>query len=134
MLYTILEITLVFVAVALIISYCCSRVKARTQVQPSAAVHRALYSGLADLQNFLSHVTAVLAAIFFVLALAMAYMSHHVAATPQSIVEKAAQQQATTAKTSAPTPAAPQTNPAGKNAPPDSKPAGKPTPAKPPLH
>ncbi|MGH8307196.1 MAG: preprotein translocase subunit SecG, partial [Gammaproteobacteria bacterium] len=78
--------------------------------------------------NFLSHATAILAMLFFILALAMAYLSHHTTATPQSIVERAVQQQAASTQ-----PAAPQA-PSTSKTPPASPPkTTAPTPpAKPP--
>jgi preprotein translocase subunit SecG len=83
--------------------------------------------------NFLSHATAILAALFFILALAMAYLSHHVSATPQSIVERAAQQQAATTQS-----ATPQAVPtAVQPSPPAAKPkptTGNPAPTQPPGH
>ena len=69
--------------------------------------------GAAGSANFLSRTTAILAAIFFALALGMAYLARHTGAAPQSVVVQAAQKQAeqqaapaaSTKAVTAPTPA-----------------------------
>jgi preprotein translocase subunit SecG len=53
--------------------------------------------GAAGSANFLSRATAVLAVIFFGLALAMAYFARHNTDAPKSIVEQAAPQPASPA-------------------------------------
>ncbi len=71
--------------------------------------------GAAGSANFLSRTTAVLATLFFVLALGMAYVARHAGNTPQGIVEQAAQKQATqapVASTATPAPYAPLPAPA----------------------
>ncbi len=50
--------------------------------------------GAAGSANFLSRTTGVLAAIFFALALAMAYIARSTGSAPQSVVVQAAQKQA----------------------------------------
>lgn len=105
MLYTILEIILVFVSVALIALILLQQGKGADAGAAFGSGSSGTVFGAGGSANFLSHATAILATIFFILALAMAYLSHHTTATPQSIVERAAQQQATT--TQAPVPQAP---------------------------
>lgn len=129
MLYTILEIILVFVAVALIALILLQQGKGADAGAAFGSGASGTVFGAGGSANFLSHATAILATLFFILALAMAYLSHHTTATPQSIVERAAQQQATTA----PQPVAPQTPAAVKTAPATRpKPAASGTPPAPP--
>lgn len=96
MLYTILEIILVFVSVALIALILVQQGKGADAGAAFGSGASGTVFGAGGSANFLSHATAVLATLFFILALAMAYLSHHTSATPQSIVERAAQQQTTT--------------------------------------
>lgn len=125
MLYTILEIILVFVSVALIALILLQQGKGADAGAAFGSGASGTVFGAGGSANFLSHATAILATVFFILALAMAYLSHHTTATPQSIVERAAQQQAATA----PQPAAPQTPAAVKTAPTTTpKPAASGTP------
>lgn len=125
MLYTILEIILVFVSVALIALILLQQGKGADAGAAFGSGASGTVFGAGGSANFLSHATAILATAFFILALAMAYLSHHTTATPQSIVERAAQQQAATA----PQPAAPQTPAAVKTAPTTTpKPAASGTP------
>jgi preprotein translocase subunit SecG len=129
MLYTILEITLVFVAVALVIFILLQQGKGADAGAAFGSGASGTVFGAGGSANFLSRVTAVLATIFFILALAMAYLSHHTTATPQSIVERAAQQQV-----AAPQPATSQATPVTKSPPATSKNSGTSAPAKPPSH
>ncbi|MDE2092027.1 MAG: preprotein translocase subunit SecG [Gammaproteobacteria bacterium] len=129
MLYTILEIILVFVAVALVIFILLQQGKGADAGAAFGSGASGTVFGAGGSANFLSRTTAVLAALFFILALAMAYLSHHLTATPQSIVERAAQQQAATTQ-----PVMPQAPSATKTPPVTSKSDGNPSPVKPPLH
>jgi preprotein translocase subunit SecG len=106
MLYTILEIILVFVSVALIALILIQQGKGADAGAAFGSGASGTVFGAGGSANFLSHATAILATLFFVLALAMAYLSHHTAATPQSIVERAAQQQAASRQPAVPQPAA----------------------------
>lgn len=115
MLYTILEIILVFVSVALIALILVQQGKGADAGAAFGSGASGTVFGAGGSANFLSHATAILATLFFILALAMAYLSHHVTATPQSIVERAAQQQAAATQPAAPqSPAASQSMPASK--------------------
>lgn len=115
MLYTILEIILVFVSVALIALILVQQGKGADAGAAFGSGASGTVFGAGGAANFLSHATAILATLFFILALAMAYLSHHVTATPQSIVERAAQQQAAATQPAAPqSPAASQSMPASK--------------------
>ncbi|MGH8399668.1 MAG: preprotein translocase subunit SecG, partial [Gammaproteobacteria bacterium] len=106
MLYTILEIILVFVAVALIVLILLQQGKGADAGAAFGSGASGTVFGAAGSANFLSRSTGVLATAFFILALAMAYLSQHTTA-PKSIVEQAAAQQqaATPAKPAASTPA-----------------------------
>lgn len=131
MLYTILEIILVFVAVALVIFILLQQGKGADAGAAFGSGASGTVFGAGGSANFLSHATAILATLFFILALAMAYLSHHVTATPQSIVERAAQQQAANVKPAVPQiPVAVKTSPAASNP----KPTGNPAPIQPPGH
>jgi len=131
MLYTILEIILVFVAVALVIFILLQQGKGADAGAAFGSGASGTVFGAGGSANFLSHATAILATLFFILALAMAYLSHHVTATPQSIVERAAQQQAANTQSVAPQiPVAVKTSPAASKP----KPTGNPAPVQPPGH
>ncbi|MGA9853894.1 MAG: preprotein translocase subunit SecG [Gammaproteobacteria bacterium] len=129
MLYTILEIILVFVAVALVIFILLQQGKGADAGAAFGSGASGTVFGAGGSANFLSRATAILATLFFILALAMAYLSHHNPAAPQSIVERAAQQQAAAAL-----PATPQAPPAIKTPTATTKPSGSQAPAQPPLH
>ncbi|HVC36897.1 MAG TPA: preprotein translocase subunit SecG [Gammaproteobacteria bacterium] len=129
MLYTILEIILVFVAVALVILILLQQGKGADAGAAFGSGASGTVFGAGGSANFLSHATAILATLFFILALAMAYLSHHVTATPQSIVERAAQQQAVATQQTTP-----QTPVLAKTQPTTSKPTGTPAPVQPPGH
>lgn len=112
MLYTILEIILVFVAVAMIVLILLQQGKGADAGAAFGSGASGTVFGAAGSANFLSRSTAVLATLFFILALAMAYLSHHSTGAPKSIVEQAAEQQ--------------HTAPAQPAGPPTSTPAEKP--------
>ncbi|MHB8423739.1 MAG: preprotein translocase subunit SecG [Gammaproteobacteria bacterium] len=122
MLYTILEIILVFVAVALIVLILLQQGKGADAGAAFGSGASGTVFGAGGSANFLSHSTAVLATVFFILALLMAYLSHHTSA-PQSIVERAVQQ--ITQPPPPRTPAASKPQPA---------PASKPSGNSPPTH
>ena len=108
MLYNILVILLVIVAVLLIGLILLQQGKGADAGAAFGSGSSGTVFGAAGSANFLSRTTGVLAAIFFALALAMAYFARHETA-PKSIVEQAAQKQATPAVPAASThaPAAP---------------------------
>src|SRR5579863_1954247 len=93
MLYTILSIVLVFVAVFLIFLILLQQGKGADAGAAFGSGSSGTVFGAAGSANFLSRPTGVLAAIFFALALAIAYFARHETA-PKSIVEQAAQKQA----------------------------------------
>lgn len=93
MLYTILEIILVFVAVALIVLILLQQGKGADAGAAFGSGASGTVFGAAGSANFLTRSTGVLATAFFILALAMAYLSHHGPETPKSVVEQAAAQQ-----------------------------------------
>ena len=103
MLYSILTISLVLDALLLIGLILLQQGKGADAGAAFGSGSSGTVFGAAGSANFLSRTTAVLAAIFFSLALGMAYASRHETA-PQSVVEQATQQ-------------APQPAPAGQNAP-----------------
>lgn len=112
MLYTILEIVLVFVAAALIVLILLQQGKGADAGAAFGSGASGTVFGAAGSANFLSRSTGVLATVFFILALAMAYLSHHGTEAPKSVVEQAAAQQtAVPAKPAATTPAAPADKP-----------------------
>ena len=112
MLYTILEIILVFVSVALVILILLQQGKGADAGAAFGSGASGTVFGAGGSANFLSHATAILATMFFILALAMAYLSQHTTATPQSIVERATQQQTAAPQPAPPTLPAVQTPPA----------------------
>ena len=129
MLYTILEIILVFVSVALIALILIQQGKGADAGAAFGSGASGTVFGAGGSANFLSHATAILATLFFILALAMAYLSHHTTATPQSIVERAAQQQAASKQSAVPQPpaaglSAPSSKPPSAVTRPPSKPPG----------
>lgn len=124
MLYTILEIVLVFTAVALVVLILLQQGKGADAGAAFGSGASGTVFGAGGTANFLSHATAVLATLFFILALAMAYLSHHGTSVPQSIVERAAQQQVPATQ-----PVTPQIPAAAKTPPPSApKSTGAPTP------
>ncbi|MGH8308133.1 MAG: preprotein translocase subunit SecG, partial [Gammaproteobacteria bacterium] len=84
MLYTVLEIVLVFIAVALVVLILLQQGKGADAGAAFGSGASGTVFGAGGSANFLSHATAILAMLFFILALAMAYLSHHTTATPQS--------------------------------------------------
>ena len=94
MLYNILVIVLVIVAVLLIGLILLQQGKGADAGAAFGSGASGTVFGAAGSANFLSRTTGVLAAIFFALALAMAYIARHSSVAPQSIVVQAAQKQA----------------------------------------
>lgn len=126
MLYIILQIVLLFVAVALVGLILLQQGKGADAGAAFGSGASGTVFGAAGSANFLSRTTAVLATIFFVLALAMAYLSHHSSGqASKSVVEQAAtQQEAAPAKPASGSQTTPATAPADKSKP--TPPAGKP--------
>ena len=94
MLYNILVILLVLVAVLLIGLILLQQGKGADAGAAFGSGSSGTVFGAAGSANFLSRTTAVLAALFFALALGMAYLARHTGAAPQSVVVQAAQKQA----------------------------------------
>ena len=94
MLYNVLVILLVIVAVLLIGLILLQQGKGADAGAAFGSGSSGTVFGAAGSANFLSRTTAVLAAIFFALALGMAYLARHTSAAPQSVVVLAAQKQA----------------------------------------
>ncbi|HEV2109807.1 MAG TPA: preprotein translocase subunit SecG [Gammaproteobacteria bacterium] len=105
MLYNILVILLVVVAVLLIALILLQQGKGADAGAAFGSGSSGTVFGAAGSANFLSRTTAVLAALFFALALGMAYLARHSSAAPQSVVVQAAQKQAEQ-QTAPPAPAA----------------------------
>jgi len=127
MLYTILEIILVFVAVALIVLILLQQGKGADAGAAFGSGASGTVFGAAGSANFLSRTTGVLATMFFILALAMAYVSHHGTQAPQSVVEKATAQQQKQAAPAQSKPAANEKSaPASASKPKSPAPAGNP--------
>lgn len=101
MLYNILVICLVIVAVLLIGLILLQQGKGADAGAAFGSGASGTVFGAAGSANFLSRTTGILAAIFFALALAMAYFARH-ESTPKSLVEQAAQKQAAPAAVTAP--------------------------------
>ena len=94
MLYNVLVIALVIVAVLLIGLILLQQGKGADAGAAFGSGASGTVFGASGSANFLSRTTGVLAAIFFGLALTMAYVARHSSAAPQSIVVQAAQKQA----------------------------------------
>ena len=94
MLYNLLTIALVVVALLLIGLILLQQGKGADAGAAFGSGASGTVFGAAGSANFLSRATAVLATLFFALALTMAYMARHTSTASQSLVEKAAQQQA----------------------------------------
>jgi preprotein translocase subunit SecG len=107
MLYTILTIVLVIVAVLLIGLILLQQGKGADAGAAFGSGASGTVFGAAGSANFLSRTTGILAAIFFALALGMAYLARHSTPTVQSVMEQAAQTapSAATAKPAVPAPA-----------------------------
>ena len=94
MLYNILTIVLILDALFLIAFILLQQGKGADAGAAFGSGASGTVFGAAGSANFLSRATAVLATLFFVLALGMAYLARHNSATSKSVVEQAAQQQA----------------------------------------
>jgi preprotein translocase subunit SecG len=94
MLYNILVIVLVVDALFLVALILLQQGKGADAGAAFGSGSSGTVFGAAGSANFLSRSTAVLATIFFALALAMAYLARHTGAAPQSTVLQAAQKQA----------------------------------------
>ncbi len=94
MLYNVLVIALVIDAVFLIGLILLQQGKGADAGAAFGSGASGTVFGAAGSANFLSRATGVLAAIFFALALTMAYVARHTSGAPQSIVVQAAQKQA----------------------------------------
>ena len=94
MLYNILTIVLIIVAVLLIGLILLQQGKGADAGAAFGSGASGTVFGAAGSANFLSRATAILATLFFVLALGMAYLARHNSAAPKSVVEQAIQQQA----------------------------------------
>jgi len=116
MLYNILVITLVIVAVLLIGLILLQQGKGADAGAAFGSGSSGTVFGAAGSANFLSRATGILAAIFFALALGMAYLARHTTNAPQSVVVQAAQKQAEQPATAASTKAAPTPAPAAGTA------------------
>jgi len=116
MLFNILTIALVIVAVLLIALILLQQGKGADAGAAFGSGSSGTVFGAAGSANFLSRATAVLATLFFALALGMAYLARNTGAAPQSVVVQAAQKQADQQAQSAPAastkPAAPSPAPA----------------------
>ena len=93
MLYSVLTIILVIVAVLLIGLILLQQVKGADAGAAFGSGASGTVLGAAGSGNFLSRATWVLAGIFFLLAITMAYVARHASATPSSVMDKVAQQQ-----------------------------------------
>jgi len=96
MLYNILTIVLIIVAVLLIGLILLQQGKGADAGAAFGSGASGTVFGAAGSANFLSRATAILATLFFVLALGMAYLARHNGSTSKSVVEQAAQQAAQT--------------------------------------
>jgi preprotein translocase subunit SecG len=105
MLYNILTIVLIIVAMLLIGLILLQQGKGADAGAAFGSGASGTVFGAAGSANFLSRTTGILAAIFFILALGMAYLARHNTAVAKSVVEQAQQQ-------AMPTPAATTAKPA----------------------
>jgi preprotein translocase subunit SecG len=92
MLYTVLLIAHVFIALLLIGVVLLQHGKGADAGAAFGSGASSTVFGSRGSANFLSRSTAVLATIFFLTSLALAYMARDVSGTPDSVVERAAQQ------------------------------------------
>ena len=97
MLYSLLTIALVIVAVLLIALILLQQGKGADAGAAFGSGASGTVFGAAGSANFLSRATAVLATVFFALALTMAYVARHSSTAPKSLIDQAVQQQPTTA-------------------------------------
>ena len=102
MLYNILTIVLIIVAMLLIGLILLQQGKGADAGAAFGSGASGTVFGAAGSANFLSRATAVLAALFFALALGMAYLARHNTAVSKSVVEQAAQQATPAAATAKP--------------------------------
>jgi preprotein translocase subunit SecG len=101
MLYTILTVVLVFDAIFLIGLILLQQGKGADAGAAFGSGASGTVFGAAGSANFLSRATAVLAALFFALALTMAYVARHTSAGSNSVVDRASQTSAAPAVTAA---------------------------------
>ena len=92
MLYSILTIILVIIAVLLIGLILLQQGKGADAGAAFGSGASGTVFGAAGSGNFLSRTTWVLAGIFFLLAIGMAYVARHSNATPSSVMDKVRQQ------------------------------------------
>lgn len=112
MLYTILSVVLVLVAFLLILLILLQQGKGADAGAAFGSGASGTVFGAAGSANFLSRATAILATIFFALALVMTYLARHTGSAPQSLVEQAAQKQAAAPAVATVPPAVPTPAPA----------------------
>lgn len=91
MLYTILTIALVFDAILLIALILLQQGKGADAGAAFGSGASGTVFGAAGSANFLSRTTGILAAIFFALALTMAYVARHTGTTSNSVIDRVAQ-------------------------------------------
>ena len=101
MLYNILTIVLIIVAVLLIGLILLQQGKGADAGAAFGSGASGTVFGAAGSANFLSRSTGILAALFFALALGMAYLARHNTAVSKSVVDQTAQQQAAPAASTA---------------------------------
>ena len=97
MLYSLLTVALVIIAVLLIGLILLQQGKGADAGAAFGSGASGTVFGAAGSGNFLSRATWVLAGIFFLLAICMAYVARHSSATPTSVMDKVTQQQPVTA-------------------------------------
>jgi len=91
MLYTILTIALVFDAILLIALILLQQGKGADAGAAFGSGASGTVFGAAGSANFLSRTTGILAALFFALALTMAYVARHATASSNSVIDRVAQ-------------------------------------------
>ena len=101
MLYSILTIVLVLVSLLLIGLILLQQGKGADAGAAFGSGASGTVFGAAGSGNFLSRTTWILAMVFFALAITMAYMARHTSAVPSSVMDKAAQQAAAPAASTA---------------------------------
>ncbi len=107
LLYNVLTLILVIVALLLIGLILLQQGKGADAGAAFGSGSSGTVFGAAGAGGFLSRLTWVLAGVFFLLALGMAYLARHTSATPTSIVEQAQQQAAPAAATAPAAPTSP---------------------------
>lgn len=93
MLYSLLTVALVIVAALLIALILLQQGKGADAGAAFGSGASGTVFGAAGSGNFLSRTTWVLAGLFFLLAIVMAYVARHTTATPTSVMDKVTQQQ-----------------------------------------